>query len=306
MKLVDEIIELLSREDPNIEAALTKTKVLLYRLGQEELASWVNAELTGYGRNEDVPDYRVIPTRVRGSATDGITIRWTDIVLPLAGLPEEIKKSLRTTHLGQSVATLQQLAASSDDTLSRPLSPEMYGLLRKGLAKGVYVESAHIEIGRSQIVNVLAQIKSRLLDFVLQLSTRIPNDPPDSDMKEKSKEVGAADLFQRAIFGNNTTIFVGNSNTQNISNITVQKGDFESLAKLLRENRVTESDIEALKKAIDQDGSTIDITKKVTGPKVRTWAAGMMTKAIDTAWQIELGVAGNLLSSALGRYYGWN
>ncbi len=305
MKLVDEIVELLSREQPNIEAALTKTKVLLYRLGQEELAVWVNAELNGYTRNEGIPDYRTITTRVRGSATDGFT-RWTDIVIPLAKLPDDIKDFLANTRVGQGVATLQQLTTSAEDTLARPLSPEMYGLLRKGLTKGVYIESAHVEIGRSQIVGILAQIKSRLLDFVLQLSTRIPNEPSDLDMKEKSKEVGAADIFQRAIFGDNTTIFFGNSSTQNVSKITIHQGDFEALAKLLRANKVADFDINALKTAIEEDGPAADSAGKLVGPKVRTWMSEMMTKALDTAWQIELGVAGNLLSSAIGYYYGWN
>jgi len=33
--------------------------------------------------------------------------------------------------------------------------------------------------------------------------------------------------------------------------------------------------------------------------------ATMLKKAIDSAWQIELGVAGNLLTIALRKYYGW-
>jgi hypothetical protein len=31
----------------------------------------------------------------------------------------------------------------------------------------------------------------------------------------------------------------------------------------------------------------------------------MLDKAVDASWQIELGIAGNLLTDALKKYYGW-
>ncbi|MEH6541684.1 hypothetical protein [Halopseudomonas sp.] len=39
MKLINEIIDILSSEKPNLTNALIKTKVLLYKLGQKELGN---------------------------------------------------------------------------------------------------------------------------------------------------------------------------------------------------------------------------------------------------------------------------
>ena len=305
MKLADEIVELLSRESPSIENALTKTKVLLYRLGEGHLAGWVSAELNGYTGSQEVPGYRIIPTRVLACVTDGMTIRYPSIQLPLGHLPEQMRHDLRNTKVGHSVAALQQFAEAKEECLSKPLSPEFYRLLAKGLEKGLFIESAHVELGRSQIVGILAQIKSRLLDFILQVSSRLPSDITDAEAKSKSKEIGTSSLFQSAIFGDNATIIVGDHNTQSVANVNIKAGDFASLAKFLRENDVSEPDIANLQNAIVEDEPNIDRLKRQTGPSVRAWMKAMLAKAVDTSWQIEIGVAGSLLASALGRYYGW-
>ncbi len=106
------------------------------------------------------------------------------------------------------------------------------------------------------------------------------------------------------IFGDNATILVGSSNTQTISNINV-KGDFNALAKTLENNGVSDSDITALKDAIDQDSSIINDDSKVFGPAVKSWLQTMLSKAVEASWNIELGVASSLLATALNSFYGW-
>ena len=47
MRLLDEIIELLSDRKGSLTDALLKTKVLMHKIGHQELAEWVNNELNG-------------------------------------------------------------------------------------------------------------------------------------------------------------------------------------------------------------------------------------------------------------------
>ena len=304
MKLIEEITELLSREEPAVEAALVKTKVLLYKLGESQLASWVNAEINGYKDAADIPDYRVISTRVLATVTNGYTARWNNTPIPIGHLPADFQEDLRRTKIGQGVAALEALVKTSESALSKPLSPELYGLLAKGLERGIVVESAHVEIGRTQLVGILAQIRSRLLDFILELSSRLPSDLPDAETVAKSKAIDAAGLFQSAIFGDNATIIVGSHNQQTASNTSIRVGDFESLATFLRGKNVADSEISELKAAIHEDGDTPHDRKQL-GPKVKEWMKGMFQKAVDASWQIELGVASSVLATALSRYYGW-
>ena len=60
MKLISEIIDLLSSSDRDVATALMKTKVLLFQLGEKELLEWVNSELNGYPDRDNLPNYRVL------------------------------------------------------------------------------------------------------------------------------------------------------------------------------------------------------------------------------------------------------
>jgi hypothetical protein len=64
-----------------------------------------------------------------------------------------------------------------------------------------------------------------------------------------------------------------------------------------------DADLAELKAAVDKDGPLKDEKAKQLGPSVKEWMSKMMRKVIDSSWQIELGVAGNLLSEALKAYY---
>jgi len=138
----------------------------------------------------------------------------------------------------------------------------------------------------------------------LELQDQIPGDLNDEQTKQQANKIDAAGLFSNAIFGDNTTILVGSHNVQTVMN-TIVKGDFETLANALRSKDVPEEDISALKTAIDADASVIDDEKKQFGPKVKEWLQTMFGKAVDTSWQIEIGLVSHFLAKALEHYYGW-
>lgn len=304
MQLIEELIEMLSSSDSSLEEALLKTKVLLYRLGESGLAKWVDAELNGYKAGDSIPSYRVVTSRVMVNATDGFTTRWNNYPAPLMHLKEDLRQSLIQTTLGQSISAIEHLARADSDTVAKHLPTELCGLISKGLAPGVFAESGHIEISKGGLLQILTQVRSRLLSFVLELSARIPNDLPDASVKTMSKEINTQSLFNNAVFGNNATIIVGDKNVQSVS-ISVVKNDFNSLASLLKGNGVSEPDIQQLSAAIESDVGSPEHAEMKFGERVKAWVAVMMAKAIDCSWQIELNVAANLLSAALMQFYGW-
>lgn len=304
MQLIDELIEMLSSSDSSLEDALLKAKVLLYKLGEPGLAKWVDSELNGYKSGDEVPEYRVVTSRVLVNATDGITIRWNNFAAPLMHLDEELRTSLTRTTLGQSISAIEHLANGDAEAVSKHLPTELCHLISKGLAPGVFAESGYIEISKGSLLQITTQVRSRLLTFVLELSSRIPSDMPEASVKGKAKEINAQSLFHNAVFGGTTTIIVGDGNTQNVT-ISIVKNNFEALSKLLLEKGIDEPDIAALRDAIESDKNAPEHAQHKFGSSVRAWMSKMLTKAVDTSWQIELGVAGNLLSSALSHYYGW-
>lgn len=306
MKLLDEIVDLLSDENGSLNQAMLKTKVLLHRLGNEELATWVNGELNGYKAGQEVPLYRVVGAQVFGNVSNGAW-RHPNFLLPVSHLPDAAKTYLQTEKLRHALTVLEGFARKPQQLVHK-IPPEFFGALGEKLSSGYCVESAWSEIDASQVVQVVTEIRARLLDFVLGLQSKLGDDVMDADLKREAAKIDSSGLFAQTVFGgnttfgNNTTFVLGHGNSQFVTNTVIQ-GDFSSLANKLKEAGVADGDVAALDLAIRADKHAPELKEKSFGPAVRGWVSGMMGKAIDLAWQVEVNVAGGLLTAALQAYY---
>lgn len=301
MILIEEIINLLTTEDLSLRAALQKTKVLLHRLGEKDLVEWVNGELQGYGEKDNLPSYRITSVHVRGDISDGVW-RYSNESIPIGHLEDDIREFLTTSHLTQSIAVIEEYMGN--ENLQIRISPEFYSLLSQAFTNGYRIERAWGVHSAGTMTQIVTEVASRLLDFVLELSDRIPEELNSIELKAKSKEVGVSDLFNHTVFGNNTTIVVGDSNTQNVRN-SISNNDFNSLKDFLVKNKVSEEDISDLESAIESDKDSEEMKAGKFGANVRAWIGKMVSKAGSTAWNINIGIAGSLLANALTKYYGF-
>lgn len=303
MKLIDEIVEILSSDDGKLTDALLKTKVLLHKIGHKALTEWVNHELNGYPDRDNVPSYRLLSAQVRVNASNGAW-QLTSHPIPLAHLGKESRNALEIVKMDQSLSVLEKFTEEESGHLQSPIPMEFNGRLGEGLGNGYHISSAWCEVQLSGLVQILAQVRSRLLDFILELSEEFDGELNEDEVKIRGSALDAENLFNNTIFGDNTTILVGSSNKQSVNNTNL-KGDFNALRSTLQSNGVSDDDIQLLEDAIQEDKSIVDNNKKEFGPAVKSWLQSMLSKAVDASWQIELGIASSLLSSALQNFYGW-
>lgn len=303
MNLLNEIIEALSSQSGSLTDALLKTKVLLHKIGHQELVEWVNNELNGYSSDDNLPEYRILPAQVLVNSSN-MAYQIHSHRIPLGHLTKEQRESLETAKMHESLAVLEKLVEKPGGHLQVSIPMEANGLLGRGLSNGYIIQQAWCDIGQASVAKIFVQVRSRLLDFVLGLQDKLGDNVSEQEIKQKADSFDAPSLFNNAIFGNNTTIVVGANNKQQVTNITV-KGDFHSLAEKLRQHGIKEPDISSLELAIKNDHEAPELIEKKFGPSVRVWLQGMLSKAVDSSWQIELGVAGSLLATALQSFYGW-
>jgi hypothetical protein len=303
MKLIDEIIEILSADEPNLTNALLKTKILLHKLGKSDLIEWVNNEINGYSEDVEVPRYRLVNAQVLANFAN-MAYQYSRHPIPLSHLDKDYRESLETTRLRQSLRVLEEFAANASGSIQSPIPVEANPLLRKGLDSSFHIQQAWCEIGTSSITQILIEVRSRLLDFILGLSGKLGEDLSDREIKDIGNALDANSMFANAMFGDNTTILVGNHNQQSVD-IQIIKNDFESLSESLRTQNVTEPDIEELEAALESDMSSPEVKKKEFGPKVKGWLKNMLSKAVDASWKIEIGIVSSFLADALKKYYGW-
>jgi hypothetical protein len=302
MKLLDEIVDLLTDENASLTVALLKTKVLLHKIDQKELVGWVNDEINGYDDVASIPAYRRLKARVLGNIASRAG-RHTNYTLPLMHLEAHVRNFLQEAPMGHSLGVLETIVGDGKQNLKTPTPPELLAALSEPLSSGFIVENAWSQIEQSQVRQVLMEVRSRLLDFVLALQGEIGETVSDDDVKKATAGLDVPGMFAGAVIGPHAVIQVGGSyNTQRVSNNTII-GDKNALAAELRGHDVADDDIAALNTALSTDPAAIASGGQL-GPAVKGWMKRMMEKAIDASWNIELGVAGGLLTSALQRYYG--
>jgi hypothetical protein len=300
MKLVKEIIENLST-DGKLTDALLKTKILMSRIDHPELAAWVNRELNGYGKDDELPDYRVVRSVVYGNASN-VAWRLQRQMLPLAHLAKGLRDRFEHSRLTQSLGVIEDLANGKGTILRSPIPPELYASFNKGLGNGYELESAWCEMSKHSVQDIKLQVRSRLLDFLLVLDRELGDEEDEDQIQKRAKEIDTTTIFNNAVISGN--VIIGDNNKQTVNSVIV-KGDFSALSRVLQHNAVAEADIADLEQAIQADVGLEEPDKKNFGPKVKSWLKKMLGKAVDTSWTIELSIAANLLTDALKRFYGW-
>jgi hypothetical protein len=300
MKIIEDIIESLTDKSNTLTDILIKTKVLAFKLKNQELQNWIDSELNGYDEKEELPKYRILSCEIMGTISNGFK-QAKNYPIPLTSVSADLRKGMKTVKMSQSISALDEfIRKEKGSKMYMHVPPEMYDYMSRDFEGGFVIEYARREIDRVQVIETLTSVKSKLLDFLLKLNQEI-GDEKISDLNSAQTNDLVSSLFNSSVFGNNTTIIVGDNNKQNVKNIT--KGNFESLKKEFIENDIDESDLNELKEIIDNDNP--DIKTKQFGSKVKGWMSKMMIKSMDGTWKVGIGAAGKVLADGIGTYYGW-
>jgi hypothetical protein len=303
MKLLNEIVTLLVDETGSLSGALLKTKVLLHEIGQRKLVGWVSSELAGYADDAEIPPYREVNIRIFGTLTNDYYI-YRNRPLMVNHLREKFGDTFEVSNMRQAIDVLEKTVAGAtpSSALGKQLGPQVDRLLSKPLDNGYYVEGSYSHIAISQIQQILIEVRSRLLDFILELRDEVGSGLSMEDVKERVTTLDIPGMFSKAVFGDNATIVVGDHNHQQVTNTTV-KNDKAALAAELRKHGVGDDEIQALDEAISQD--PVPVVAGQYGPAVQGWMKRMLGRAVDASWNIPVGAAGSLIATGLQKYYGF-
>jgi hypothetical protein len=297
--LLDEIIEILSDEDGTLNSALLKTKVLLHSLGKKDLATWVTNELRGYP-DENVPEYRIVNAQVHGHVT---SIAWQvkDYVLPIMHLTKQQQDNLTIVPCTLSIASIEESInefRSKGHKLIGPLPPEYGSLFQEVLTPGTNVISAWCEINMMDVEKVLSEVRSRLLDFALELRDIVGIDVSVKELAEKAAAIDTERMFTTAVYGTGNTIIIGSHSIQAITN---QKDDIEGLIQAIGRLGFQQNDLDDLRQAVLQDksqGKMPDVAEGETGK----WFSRAVKEAGKGAVKAGVDVVSSVIVKAIKAY----
>ncbi|MEZ7500823.1 hypothetical protein QO200_19100 [Flavobacterium sp. Arc3] len=305
MELVSQIINDLVDDQKSLNSALLKTKVLASRIQNVELLDWVNGELSGYKNYADLPIYRKnIFNDLKGSYMNG-SMKYTNIQIPTAGLDKEFEDRLRSIEFMDSITGLEKLINSEkSSTLTSPIRAEITALIEENFQNMgnpyLQVISVYRVISKNSIVEIINNVRNKLLDFMLEIDGKFGDITEIKDLRMKKEEVSS--IVNNMIINGDGNV-LNNGDKAHIKNLPkIKKITKEQLSKELKKIGLETEDIDELTEIIDDE--IPDITSNKFGLNVNKWIGKMINKAVDGSWNVSIGAAGSLLAEVIKKYYG--
>lgn len=171
---INELIDAITDPDSKLGDILLKVKVVAHKLGNQGLKDWVERELEGYGEEDEVPAYRLVPAVMFGDLIQdlgfGGSRQMTRAVLPVDALPPAFVKSTKEQEIRNSIFELDGMV-KSDGTLQVHMPVQIaQHIARNALANDWHVQHCWKEIGKNSIEGIVGSVKNHLLTLMLNLS----------------------------------------------------------------------------------------------------------------------------------------
>jgi transcriptional regulator NrdR family protein len=304
--MLSEIIELLSDDRQSLASALLKTQVLASRLGNEELKQWAINESKGYRNGAMLPPYR------QAKAATKCSINYVDNQpIPLMIFSEKPRQVLVKISLDEGVKALEEISSGKyGEYIAKEFGEDFGGwLTQDARANGhkVFISNVRVMAHIGEVTHTLGEIRSRLLELMLQLEKLYPD--LENEIKKKSVDTITVNQTIYHIMsqvnittnGDGNVTNTGDNNTFNV-NTNINKGDVGSLRESLEKINVSKEDIDEVVEIIANDVPNYET--KALGKQTRGWISKMLDKSMEGSWQIATGAAGGLLTELFKNFFG--
>ncbi|OUI78602.1 hypothetical protein HK18_06810 [Commensalibacter intestini] len=290
MKAIIELQQLARKSSTDIVELVRSAYAIAYKLKIYDFADWCNAELEGYSVYPDVscPDYRYIRGVIKDSFLDNsvqlINIKnfeskqkyinkfFVDSLPYIQNLLRSNEKGI-TYELDDDVKkhitnTYEKMNKSYYESFIPSLGEEGDKILHKTLYGHSPKLHFHIFVSNMELIKILIAVQKKILDWALDCEDQgILGDEWIFTDKEK-------EMAQNITYNINTLQNMANHNTestinQTAQNMSVTKGDLQSLVNFLSDKGISESEIQEFKEIIEiEPNITVD---GIQNSKIQQW-----------------------------------
>ncbi len=301
MKLLEQIRNEAVDGTSSLTSLLRKCQILASTLRNQDFKRWVSCELNGYGESDAIPQYRRLVADSVGtfSGCGGRLLRNQPI--PMCNLPKELAKILSVVSFKEGVGSLEHLLENSQNNqLGSRWPSAVIARYQAKFIEGFVLMEAFMVVSRAEVAGILENIRNRILEFVLELGEKYPD--KSFEKPERDVESGVVQsVVNNYIFGNGNRVASGSGASNDIS-ISMAKGNWDMLAATLSEIGLSTEDIDKLGVALKAEPPT---DEKHLGKNVSSWIGAIMAKVGKGAYDLSIGTAAGVISSAISRYCGF-
>lgn len=280
--MIKELIKDISYDKISLNQALTRAKLIAYKIDNEDFISWINKELNGYDDLDTVPEYREFYCEMFAKVQNPYSGS-KNIPIDLTEIDERIDGNLYNYVHMAGILNIEQNIIDAKD------ANEQYGYIDFPIeivrdVRRIFEREDIIAVRRrivfGRLHHILNMTKQKLLDTLLELNKAFPN-LEDEYMNDYKKDTASQIITN--IYGNNASsnVGVGKDFTQGISNSYTEK--VEQVLNDLRQLGVPKEDISELEDIINNEPD-----KNKLGAKFLAWSSALMTKAVEKGIDVKV------------------
>jgi hypothetical protein len=202
--LIDEVAD---QKEHTLSDALLKAKVLASRLRSRKLRKWIDSEINGYEKGQELPDYRVVHTKIEGYFSGSFGSFQSGVPMSTFHLDTDLRPVFETQNVANGVSYVEDLVKEAGD-IGMWLDGSAVNYLRKHGTRisDMILNRVFRRVSRHSLMGLLASVRSRLLDFLLELRQQYPELDKTDEAAANVDETGVDAAFERRVYQNCTVI----------------------------------------------------------------------------------------------------
>ena len=304
LSILREIQTSLISDEPNLGSVLLKLRLLAARLGSDILGEWVKHEMSGYPKDMELPDYRIVTVSYKGSFSGSFNSTINNAPIPTWIVEKHAGEHWVNHRVREGVATIDDLVKSCQKSGSLGIDSSNLILMLQGkIYEGYSCNAIKGSISRSSLVQIQNEVKNRVLELTIELEKSIPAATeivlsPNKDSNIDEQEVSR--ITNQTIYGNYTAINNSGAAAQIAVNNT--QGNSEELATTLENAGISKESAQELAEITKSEKPTSK--EEPLGEKAKKWMLDNLKKAEDGTWKVGISVATDTIKKAVMDYYG--
>ena len=223
MSLLRDIQAAAIDEQSQVVTLLRKCKVLAAGLGSEEFSRWIDNELDGYADHDELPAYRILKVRSYGDFVGPFGRQLHNAPIPPSSLPKKVREPIQTSKIDMPISALANLAGDDYSRFGWP--PDLVKSVGERIYEGMNCLSAWQLLPRSRLIAILDTVRTRVLNFVLEIEKEYPNAGEAAINSNPVPEEKVSQVFNTVITGTVQNLATGSNNVKQKAQLDSSSSD---------------------------------------------------------------------------------
>jgi hypothetical protein len=286
-------------DTPNLECVLLKLRLLAARLESDLLGDWVKYELSGYPDDVEVPSYRKVVVSFRGTFSGAFGAGINNAPIPSWLVEQHAGEKWTKKTIREGISSVDDLVKYAEKSGSIGLDCSNLILLLQGK---IYEDYACNDISgsfsRTSLVQIQTEVKSRILEFTIQLEKAMPSAADISLEPSQIDNINNRDITNIV----NQTVYNITARDHATIGINIIQGDSKALTQKLEQDGIPRIEAKELAEIVENEQPISQ--EEPLGKKAQQWLMDNLKKAQDGTWKVGVSVATDVIKEAVKNYYG--